>query len=909
MKAITQTNNLGEAISFFNLKADRLEKVFEEAKKYSKTLTEMRVQIRDLKKRPLPPDGPEEGMGGYSAEEIRFLEEIEAKSRGLSISAGVETLSTDLARVSLQLAEIDESFSRGIITEKEHKHALEKVKVEWEHIHETTTSLLGVDLRPSHLAKEGASKIGSGALGQLTGVASGVMGLMSSLPIAGGLFGLLMYGYSQADRLKAESGEMLNVLVSGGQATSQPFLNHLSGLGEKFQQFYGISRREVQGIVKEFISGGATIEDLMQTTHRNLGEVGQDVVTMTIGLDKMFELASGSSAKLAQALVEDHGVKLGTAVDQLIRIEFAGSRAGAGVGTFTEFVVKTAGELQNFGIGGESVAASLVSLQERYHTVAGLNVQTSIAYAQLGMSQVSQGVQGLNFGLKSTVGELMGYGTGFGAATGLQDAIASNDPNQLVKLIKALNTLAARETEGTGGSSNDTIRQRAYLESIGMGAEGARALTELAKLHGGRSNLQNLTAKELAEFRETLKTEAQKQSEMTQNIHEVLKGMAGMGQSILKLAADFAGLLIVTIKGMMATEALDWMGHLGKAAADGIVSTFKDLTGWDLSDKTAPFKAKTDVDKAVQGQFDFYLKSISGDFSDLLKGTSQVGTGISKVALPLITPIVHAFKEMGVPSDWADPQASTPESRTRSEKGPHYAAPEGPKQTQSGDFWTQFVVMSNRLGVKPEELLKVFNSESGFNSHTVAYRDSHGRATKKDDPDAHAVAKGIQQLTWETARGLGMPKEVWDNFENVSPQEQLKYVERYYSGRAAGKNAAEIYAMNFGGYNNPNGSLYDRDARSKGYHNPGFQEIAYRSNQGLDRDHKGYITAEDLARNLSKVSASQQAALTKVRHTLGMSETGKAIPDPLDPVLVAEVKATKTSAGVNQVTLSLEVHQ
>lgn len=172
------------------------------------------------------------------------------------------------------------------------------------------------------------------------------------------------------------------------------------------------------------------------------------------------------------------------------------------------------------------------------------------------------------------------------------------------------------------------------------------------------------------------------------------------------------------------------------------------------------------------------------------------------------------------------------------------------------EFWVDYVGMCRRLGVDPVELAAVIESESGWDPTAVNYQG----------PDHHPVAKGLNQITKSTGvRGVGMTPETWDNFETLSAQEQLPYVETYFSkARVRGADKGQIYVKNFGGHaNNPTieGSkpLYIGRAgfdklspeQQAAIANPEVQFKQYAQNAGADHSGKGYITGEDLAVNVA----------------------------------------------------------
>jgi len=162
-------------------------------------------------------------------------------------------------------------------------------------------------------------------------------------------------------------------------------------------------------------------------------------------------------------------------------------------------------------------------------------------------------------------------------------------------------------------------------------------------------------------------------------------------------------------------------------------------------------------------------------------------------------------------------------------------------------FWIKFVQMCQRLQVKPANLAPVLWKESGFKPSAMNF------ANGKDKPP---VAQGLNQLIHETAtKMLGMPEQVWQNFYKLSAEEQLPWVEKYFQkAGVAGKSAGQLYRANFGGYNNPDGSLYaSLDAQKRFIaKNPGavFQKADYQqkvidSNAGLV-DGSGRITMQAL---------------------------------------------------------------
>lgn len=202
--------------------------------------------------------------------------------------------------------------------------------------------------------------------------------------------------------------------------------------------------------------------------------------------------------------------------------------------------------------------------------------------------------------------------------------------------------------------------------------------------------------------------------------------------------------------------------------------------------------------------------------------------------------------------------------------------PVGPTSTSSGDFYSQYVAMCNRLGVQAEELAKVIQSESGWRASAVAKTN-----------DGTPIAKGLIQLISRTAAGLGMSAEEYSTFETKSRAEQLPWIEKFYYNRAKGKNANQLKAITFGGFNNPDGSIYNSTATAPGFKRPEFQREAYLQNRNLDvpPPPKGYITPEDLDKKLSKINISPSvlAGIAQAKADLGMAQFAPLIREDDPP--------------------------
>jgi len=237
-----------------------------------------------------------------------------------------------------------------------------------------------------------------------------------------------------------------------------------------------------------------------------------------------------------------------------------------------------------------------------------------------------------------------------------------------------------------------------------------------------------------------------------------------------------------------------------------------------------------------------------------------------------------------LPEDWEEPDVSKPEGAPPAEvesdvekeevepeektiesscKKPEFLKLGGADRSAwkrlSDEFWVELVKMANRLNAKPEDMAKLLYHESAFDPKAMYI--SNGRP----------VAKGLHQLTLIGAKGMGMTKSQWDNYENTDPIQQLRNIEKYMGalGKIKGVNewdATQLYVANFAPkyVNQSDAVLY------KKYKDDGSKNPSYTLNSGLDQDKKGYISVADL---------------------------GKVASGPLPKHILEKIEAAKLSVG------------
>jgi hypothetical protein len=454
------------------------------------------------------------------------------------------------------------------------------------------------------VAREGFEVVGKAAeagLGQVTGIASGLMGLARSLPIAGGLFGLMLWGVTERDRLQAQLGEVVNLSVAAGGGAHDRGVAWLSGFQERAQNFYGISRKEIQANVRAFVGAGLTFNEIFQGEHRGLGEVGSNNVALTVGLDRHFELAGGTTARTAAKMVGEYGMGLHAAVESLSQIEVAAQKGGFGVGGFLTWLMAAGANTRSLGVKLQDIAASVLELQRQYGAM-GLGRPASARAAQQGMEEMLGGFAREDLGREIYAAEQMGLGQGLAGRQALREGLVEGRSDVLAQRTQLL-----RKEALEAGMGNE-LHARYYLEQRGFGFEGSRAILALGKQFEQGVKLEQLSADDKKALRQAYTDEGKKTSDHQKNIKTMLAGMARMGEGFLLMFTNFAA---IAITGMKTIPVL--------------------LAGSDVEKK------------AVFEQFQSYNRGLAEGWAKVWSGSREALHGLDATVGPLIAPIKRAI--------------------------------------------------------------------------------------------------------------------------------------------------------------------------------------------------------------------------------------------------------------------------
>jgi hypothetical protein len=581
--------------------------------------------------------------------------------------------------------------------------------------------------------------------------------------------------------------------------------------------------------------------------------VGHDAVTLSLGMDKLFELGGGFTAGQAMKLVREQGVGVGEAVDQMTKIQMLAHRSSVSVSDFTSNVVTAATELKDYGVRVDSVAVGMTLLQEKFGDI-GLNAQAAMEYAQQGVKEITGGLKGAGLGIQGLLAKQLGYGGDSGGASlsgryEMLDKLQSGSQEDFVRIVKGLHSVAATQTKGTYGGS-DEVRQREYLDRQGFGVLGAKAIYTIGTQIEMGQSIDQVSKEEWEAIRKAFSVEGTKISDLQKKSAQFSKALAKMGQGILFTITNFMALMIISIKTIMS---IDWKievvegivkSTVGQSAAK-LLRGVADATG--LSDTTAADTAE------VLGMFRTQWKATAKSAGQAYSGMNDSLGALHDIVEPLLKPIFIAmdFQTGGDMSETMDDATAEAEGR----------------KTLTPEFWAEFDAMCKRQGVDPMEMRTMLSSEHGFRiwgSHRVNYVvDAKGQyVISKATGKRTQQAKGLGAWVWATAHAAGMSREEWKRLEYMPASEQLPFLERTMRMMGIrGLNAKAIHVKWMGsGYmkGNPHNAIavaswWWDTPEGKAWIEAGgkisgraSQHRNYTQNKNMDKEGKGYITKADL---------------------------------------------------------------
>jgi len=467
---------------------------------------------------------------------------------------------------------------------------------------------------------------------------SSVMSLVSrgtAGVIGGGLLGgamtAMILGYKEGDRKQAEKGEVLNVLEATGENLFSGPVKKANAWFSKFQeraQFHlGIGRKEIQAAAKQMVDAGFDSTELMAQFDSELGEVGSNTTTLTLGLDKHLNLASGESMKKVVTLTQDYGDSMKGAASNIMNLSLKAQQSGAGISKFIDSVMSGSSALAQYGIDLKEIVGLTSKLEEHY-TAMGLDKQYAGQLATTAASGIATGITSFQTPMKMLMASKMGLGEGYEGLQGFEEGWTRvKEGKKEGHFVEMLDAMRQIQEENVGGSSRAT--KIAFWKEQGLASTAATTFVDEAEKGPFKELLKSTKGSEesLEGLKKAFQTEGEQLSEIQKDQRKIIDGMAAVGKGILQMVSGLIGVIVVGIRSIPAliTYAVEKLLPGGDdAKADRIMEAITNTqqkqfdvmaAGWENFKKAEKILEDTMLDKLIK-VFGPGLKSaLTDDFS------------------------------------------------------------------------------------------------------------------------------------------------------------------------------------------------------------------------------------------------------------------------------------------------------
>jgi hypothetical protein len=408
--------------------------------------------------------------------------------------------------------------------------------------------------KPGYLDKEM-----QGVMGKLNSLMSKMMVPSAGALLAGGI-GILAYGVSEQQRMKAEAGEASDIIVVAADGHLKKLKNRatafLSGFQESLQKFYGVSRQEVQAAAKVFSEGGTQIADWMNGRDASLGLAGRNFLSFSLGVDKLLNVAGGTTARAMVDYAERYGMSLEESKNTLTRmLEIGGEEGGLGFVRFSKMVNEAAPALERLGFSVDATTEFMGKMQGAFE---GLKIPKQMAGNLLvkGTQKMAEGLSSMSEGWVRAFAERMGMGEGPEAVQKFREywvrmMKTKGNPEEFDKFINLIVEESLKLFEG------NELKTRYFMSNVlGMGTEGAFLATESYKA-GKNPDLNpkkkyDAAKKARESLKDAYKTEREKRTEWELGMNEWMKAISKIGIAALSLLARALGKMVLYFRSIPA---------------------------------------------------------------------------------------------------------------------------------------------------------------------------------------------------------------------------------------------------------------------------------------------------------------------------------------------------------------------
>jgi hypothetical protein len=394
----------------------------------------------------------------------------------------------------------------------------------------------------------------------------------------GALLGSMVLGYTEKNRRQKEMGEMANMFEGGVNTLfskgARKTVKAFADWGENAQWQWGVGRKELQGGIKLMVDNGLTMAEMSKKFGRGLGDVGENVVTLALGLGKHYNFSTSDAMEDVVSLVRDYGMGLSNAADLMVKMAAAGQRSSIGVKNFSRIVLAASDPLSRMGINAEDVGVFVDRLLKGYKSV-GLDARYAGRQVEGVAVDVMTAFSSMDTAMKLAIARDM-YKDPEGDAMGLlirfEDGITrlarKESSDFLDKLITSFFHVVVDRSTNERSPAIQVIMSALNVDNT----TASRMFDFRAILEKG-GELSGMDKKSKGEFRKAFVYEAEQVSDLFKTKREMILGVGKMGEGILALLVDMVAMAMIGMQGMAANAS----APKGQEAAVAMLIYFKQL--------------------------------------------------------------------------------------------------------------------------------------------------------------------------------------------------------------------------------------------------------------------------------------------------------------------------------------------
>ena len=401
--------------------------------------------------------------------------------------------------------------------------------------------------------------VGSAIKDEFSGAFNKVKGLLGSFSagaVGGGLLlsavGLMVLGVQEKQRKGAERGEMANAFEGFGELYTKEGQRTVSSWGafqEKAQWYWGVGRKEIQGVVNSIRNSG-----FKDAVDKNLGApmkmAEKNAAALSIKLDTFLNQASGTAARQAIQMSETVGSSFETSTDKLIRLNMEAKTSGMDFEKFTQTVVEGSAAMMQYRVDVTEVAEILRKVKKHYEDM-GMSSQQAGNLA----SSVTQGITG-------AVGGTRGFDEIFSMEYYAQKGINNlSGIEARQKMVEEFTNASEEESSGLAIQrakyAANLAKQRTHgrseaillLRTLGYGGAGvAEAVYDRAESFDSEAGLPTADKELMGEFKKAFKTQGSMLTDLQKSQRDLINGLAKIGEGILAVASNLLAVIILGIR-------------------------------------------------------------------------------------------------------------------------------------------------------------------------------------------------------------------------------------------------------------------------------------------------------------------------------------------------------------------------